>query len=98
MPARPKRPTKSAGGPASLKISIVVPALISVRPIPLSRTQSVIVAASAPTTKTAWVARTSDSAASPNSRASSARTAGHSGSAAAEYRETFDDPSGAGLR
>src|SRR3954471_18409816 len=63
-----------------------------------SRSQAWAVSASASTTKTAWLARTSGSGSPPNARASPSRTRPHSSAGSWQYSDTLLAPVGAGSR
>src|SRR3954452_10609283 len=63
-----------------------------------SRSQAWAVAASASTTNTAWLARTSGAGSPPNARASPSRTRPQSSAGSCEYSDTLLAPVGAGSR
>src|SRR3954453_12465229 len=63
-----------------------------------SRSHAWAVSASASTTKTAWLARTSGSGSPPNARASPSRPRPPSSAGSAEYSDTLLEPVGAGSR
>src|SRR3954447_22627851 len=63
-----------------------------------SRSHAWAVSASASTTKTAWLARTSGSGSPPNARASPSRTRPHSSAGSWQYSDTLLAPVGAGSR